>query len=61
MDSKINKLSDAELLERCKENEQLLKELERRFPESILLNLEINKLLNYIGKKRIKDFLKESK
>lgn len=59
MKTKIQELSDAELLEKCKENKDLLKELQRRFPESLLVDLEINKLLSFIGIKKIKDYLKE--
>lgn len=59
MKTKIQELSDAKLLEKCKENKDLLKELQKRFPKSILVDLETNQLLSFIGIKRIKEYLKE--
>lgn len=59
MKTKIQELSDAELLEKCKEIKDLLKELQKRFPKSLLVDLEINQLLSFIGIKKIKEYLKE--
>lgn len=58
---KIDNMSDAELLTYIKNNLIALKELNKRFPNSLLVELEKNKLLSFIGEKKVKEWLKEIK
>lgn len=55
----MQNLSDADLLKRAKENFELLKELKKRYGSSLLYDLEVNKLLNLIGKDKVKNWIKE--
>lgn len=55
----MNNLSDADILKKVKENFELLKELKQRYGNSLLYDLEVNKLLDLIGKDKVKDWIKE--
>lgn len=59
--NEIAKLSNADLLSQVKNNTESFKELRKRFKDSLLVELEINKMLNTIGEKKVKEWLKEIK
>ena len=55
----MSNLSDADILKKVKENFELLKELKQRYGDSLLYDLEVNKLLALIGKDKVKNWIKE--
>jgi SpoVK/Ycf46/Vps4 family AAA+-type ATPase len=58
---KVKELSDEEILIKLRNNADLLKELDKRHKGSLLVDLEIYKVLDIVGEERIKKWLKDIK
>ena len=57
----VKELSDAEILIELRNNAKLLKELDKRHKGSLLVDLEISKVLDVVGEDRIRQWLKDIK
>lgn len=54
-------MSDSELLKELKNSSKLLKELKDRYKDSLLYDLQVNILLETIGRDKVKQWLQEIK